>query len=277
MTRMLVLQSVWGMDALPGIDLEQGLPEALARIVAAGFDGAGVNLARTRRAEITARTMADHGLTWEGQALVRSGDELGRFIDQAAALGGAHHLNIQIGAGPATLAEACALVDALEAVAADAPMPVFYETHRGRLTNDLYFTGRLLQARPGLKLTGDLSHYVTAHEMNLPLDPDLARRMSEVIAACHAFHARVAGTHQVQVGLDAVANRPWLEQFKAWWTQGLAAWRARARAGESLSVMCELGPPPYAMVDNEGREFSDRWRDALALKALFRELWSVRG
>ena len=30
MARMLVLQSVWGMDGLPGIDLEQGLPEALA-------------------------------------------------------------------------------------------------------------------------------------------------------------------------------------------------------------------------------------------------------
>ncbi len=275
MTRMLVLQSVWGMDALPGVDLEHRLPEALVRIIEAGFDGAGVNLARTSRAATTARVMADHGLTWEGQALVRTGDELKRFIDQATALGGAHHLNIQIAAGAATLAEACGQVDELETAAAGAPLPVFYETHRGRLTNDLYFTGRLLEARPGLKLTGDLSHYVTAHEMNLPLDADLARRMSQVIGACHAFHARVAGTHQIQVGLEAVANRPWLDQFRAWWAEGLAAWRVRAAAGETLSVMCELGPPPYAMIDNEGREFSGRWTDALALKALFRDLWEA--
>ncbi len=29
------------------------------------------------------------------------------------------------------------------------------------------------------------------------------------------------------------------------------------------------------MVDAESREFSDRWKDALALKAMFREMWEA--
>lgn len=271
--RLLVLQSVWALDGLPGVDLEAGLEAALARIVDAGFDGAGVNIVRTTRAQVTARVMAEHGLTWEAQALVHDADQLARYIEAADALGGAHHFNVQIAAGAATLREALTLIDSLEAVAATAPMPVFYETHRGRLTNDLYFTGRILDARPGLKLTGDLSHYVTTHEMALPVDPDIERRMQQVIMACHAFHARVAGPHQVQIGLDAVQNRGWLDTFRRWWADGVSHWRAQAGPEDTLAVMCELGPPPYAMTGAEGREFSDRWTDALALKDLFRGLW----
>jgi sugar phosphate isomerase/epimerase len=273
MSRLLVFQSVWAMDGLPDIDLEARPEQALARIAAAGFDGAGVNIVRTRRAEATARVMAEHGLTWEAQALVHDASELARHIDAAHTLGGAHHFNVQIAAGAATLAEALTLIDSLEAVAATAPMPVFYETHRGRLTNDLYFTGRILDARPGLKLTGDLSHYVTTHEMALPVDPDIERRMSQVIGACQAFHARVAGPHQVQIGLDAAQNRGWLDTFTRWWADGVFRWRARAGPDDTLAVMCELGPPPYAMTNADGREFSDRWQDALALKEMFRELW----
>jgi len=213
--------------------------------------------------------MAAVGLTWEGQALVGSADELARFLDQLLTLGSAHHLNIQISPGIATVTEAVALIDRLEAVARPAPIPVFYETHRGRLTNDLYFTCQLLDERPDLRLTGDLSHFVTTHEMSMPLAPFITERMSQVIGACENFHARVSGPHQVQIGLDAEHNRAWLDQFVAWWREGVEGWRARRSPGQTLAVMCELGPPPYAMVDAEGREFSDRWLDALALRDLF--------
>ena len=257
------------MDGLPGVDLDSDLPAVLARIAAAGFDGVGINLARTARANIVAQVMADIGLTWEGQALVGSPDELARYVDQILELGGAHHLNIQIAPGIATVGEAVDLIDRLEAVARPAPIPVFYETHRGRLLNDLYFTCRLLDARPDLPLTGDLSHYVTTHEMSLPLEPYIAERMARVIGSCENFHARVSGPHQVQIGLDAAQNRPWLEQFLQWWSDGVANWRVRKAPGQTLAVMCELGPPPYAMVDADGQEFSDRWLDALALKDVF--------
>ena len=43
-------------------------------------------------------------------------------------------------------------------------IPVFLETHRGRLTQDLFRTTELLVHFPDIVVTLDLSHYVVAGE-----------------------------------------------------------------------------------------------------------------
>jgi hypothetical protein len=40
-----------------------------------------------------------------------------------------------------------------------------------------------------------------------------------------------------------------------------------------LTVLCELGPPPYAITGPDGAELSDRWQDALAMKDMIGSLW----
>ena len=55
--------------------------------------------------------------------------------------------------------------------------------------------------------------------------------------------------------------------FEIWWRRGMELWLAQAGADDSLTVLCELGPPPYAITDLEGRELADRWTEALTLKA----------
>jgi hypothetical protein len=34
-----------------------------------------------------------------------------------------------------------------------------------------------------------------------------------------------------------------------------------------------LGPPPYAITGPDGAELSDRWEDALKMKAMIQALW----
>ena len=51
-------------------------------------------------------------------------------------------------------------------------------------------------------------------------------------------------------------------------------WLGRADTPQSLSFTCELGPPPYAITDAQGRELTDRWAEALKLKALIRQVWA---
>lgn len=274
MPGLKVFQSLWGMDALPGIDLEGDVEGALDRIVAAGFDGVGVNLARTGRAQATARRMADEGLSWEAQAFVRDAGDLSRYLDQAIALGAVDHVNVQVANSAPTVEAATGLMATLLAVSQASPIPVFYETHRGRLTNDLFWTVDLLDAFPDLALTGDLSHYVTAHEMPLPIEPHLGARIERVVDRCAAFHLRIAGSHQVQIPVEAPISAPWRAVFEGWWRRGIEGWLARAGAGDSLPIVCELGPPPYAITDPEGRELTDRWAEAIALKDLARRLFA---
>lgn len=276
MARLLVLQSVWGLDRCLGFDIENHLDEALAEVVAAGFDGVGVNLARIARTAGVARAMNPPGLAWEGQVLVHDAEQLRHWIGEAHRLG-AHHLNVQIAGPTADFVAALALVDSLVAAAKDAPLPVWFETHRGRLTNDLLFTLRLIAERPDLPLTADLSHYPVAGEMDLPLRDDQLAAIEAILRRARNFHGRVSTAHQVQVALDAPQHRDWLDQHVAWWRRGFELWLEQADEGDALTFMCELGPPPYAITAPDGSELTNRWDEARRMRDIVRRLWAEVG
>ena len=267
-----VLQSVWGLDKCPGFDIEARLDEALERVVTAGFDGVGVNIARVARTAGVSRVMGAHGLYWEGQVLVRDAGQLAGYIDEAVRLG-AGHVNVQV-AGPVRhLADAMRLLESLRRVSDTAPLPVFYETHRGRLTNDLLFTLGILDEMPDLPLTCDLSHYPVAGEMELPLREDQLTAIERLLRNARNFHGRISTTHQVQVAMEAPQHRGWRDQHMAWWKRGFSLWRASAGENDVLPFMCELGPPPYAITAPDGRELTDRWQEAQRMRDIARGLW----
>ena len=273
MRRLLVYQAIWGMENLPGVDMEADMDGVLARIFAEGFDGVGVSLMRADRAEAVARGVHARGKSFEAIGFVFNRSDLARWIDRAQELG-AHHLNIQIMTRPDRVSDAVALLSEFEAEAARASIPVHYETHRGRLTNDALFTCRILDQMPALRLTGDLSHYPLVHEMPLPVPPADLARMSKVIGNCWAFHGRVPGSHQIQVSIQAPQHQGWVEQMKTWWREGFESWIARSGPDAELTFMPELGPPHYAITGLDGRELSDRWAEALMLKDMARAIWT---
>jgi hypothetical protein len=273
MRRLLVYQALWGMEALPGFDLGADLPSVIARIFAEGFDGVGVSLYAPARAAAAATLVHEHRKSFEAIGFVFTVDDVARNIDQAQALG-AHHLNLQVLARPDRVSEAIALLETFEAEAAKASIPVYYETHRGRLTNDVLFTCRILDEMPHLRLTADLSHYAVTHEMMLPVSGPDAARISKVLSLSWAFHGRVPDSHQVQVSIKAPQHQGWVRQMLAWWREGLASWIARSAPDSEVTFMPELGPPNYAITGPDGGELSDRWEEALLLKDMARTLWA---
>ena len=273
MPKLLVYQAIWAMENQAGIDLDNCIDAALDSVFEAGFDGVGVSLLNGARAEIVSRGVLARGGSFEAGAFVRTPDHLAWSIKRAEDLG-AHHINVQVVERKDRVSDAVALMRSLEDVARKASIPVRYETHRGRLTNDLLFTLRLLEAMPDIDLTGDLSHYPLVHEFPLPVPPEDLDRMTRVLARCAGFHGRVCGSHQVQVSIVAAQHQAWLEQFKLWWLEGFSNWLARARPEDELTFMTELGPPNYAITDANGAEISDRWIEALLLKDIARELWA---
>lgn len=152
-------------------------------------------------------------------------------------------------------------------------MPILFETHRNCITNDLYSTLCLLDAVPEMRMCADLSHYVVGREMTLPIPQREMDHMSRILARSDSFQGRVAGRQQVQLQLEFPQNQKWVDLFKGWWHEGFTSWKQRNDSGTCV-FLCELGPPDYAMTDAQGREMSNRWDEALQLKAIAEQIWS---
>lgn len=156
-----------------------------------------------------------------------------------------------------------------------AGMPTHVEIHRNCMTNDFLFTMQLLEKVPKLRMVADLSHALVNQEWYLPINARARYLLSKFLARTEAFHGRVGTREQAQVSFEFPQHQPWYEQFQAWWREGFSYWQQRyANHAEARCVfLCELGPPPYAITGADGYELSDRWQQAIELKAMAERLW----
>lgn len=261
-----VYQALWALTGTPVAD-------AFDRVKDAGFDGICVDLgalsleaARATLPEFR-RTNLDGLVT----AFPRSIEELRPALWLAKDLGSPFVVVVgQL--MPLTVAEMAAAIDGWICVSKQEGVPVQFETHRNCVTNDLFSTLQLLDALPEMRLSADLSHYVVDREMPCPPTPALQGYIERILDRSDSFQGRVAARGQIQVALDFPQNRKWLELFLSWWEYGLREF-ARRNTGIDPIFLCELGPPDYAITGPDGRELSDRWQEALALRAHAQSIW----
>ena len=270
--RFLVYQSLWAMERRRPDGLEWSLDEKLAMIRDAGFDGAGVRFADRAFVKPVTDFLRAHNMSWQAQAYPQTVDDLKPILDHVLEFG-ADHLNVQPDVRPYTLKQSFPLIDGWRRLAADAGVTMQIETHRNRMTTDLFFTLHLLDHFPNLRLTGDLSHYVVGREFWYPLSDEDQALMHRIIDNCWGFHGRVASREQIQLQLNFPQHKHWVDLFMGWWERGFRQWKAKAGADETLTFLCELGPPEYAMTGADGYELSDRWLEAIQMKEMVRGVW----
>lgn len=270
--RFLVYQSLWAMERRRPDGLEWTLDEKLQMIHRSGFDGAGVRFADRAYAREVTDFLKSHGMTWQAQAYPQTLDDLKPIIDHVLEFG-ADHLNVQPDVRPYTVQECIPLLEGWRRMAHDAGIPMQIETHRNRMTTDLFFTLHILDALPDLRLTGDLSHYVVGREFWYPVSDEDHALMHRIIDNCWGFHGRVASREQIQLQISFPHHQHWVEVFMGWWERGFRQWKRKAGSNETLTFLCELGPPEYAMTGADGYELSDRWQEALMMKDMVRDLW----
>lgn len=273
MHKLLIFQSLWGMQRLSGQTEEPCLADKIARIAEAGFDGIADHFYNRAYVAPLMALLREHGLAIEGQVFPHTIADLAPALEVAGEFG-CHHITIQAMTCPTTVEDCLPLLEGWQRLAEQAGIAVYIETHRGRMTNDLAFTMQLLNIYPNLRFTADLSHYVTAREMELPLPGETEAMIERILAHTWAFHGRVAGAHQVQLPLSYPQHQPWVTQFERWWQVGFANWQKRAPQDATLSFTCELGPAPYAITGPDGVDLTDRWAEALILKNKIRHLWA---
>jgi hypothetical protein len=272
--KLLFFQSLWAMEPSPPGGVAEPLQTILDRIKAAGFDGVATHFYDPVTVAPLMAALAERGLQIEGQVFPQTIDDLKPALDLAARFG-CHHLTLQADVRPRRVVEAVRSLEGWAALGREAGVDVNFETHRNRITNDLLFTLDLLDALPDLRLTIDLSHYVVAREVYLPISDETEAMIRRVIGQGWALHGRVATAHQVQVPLSFPQHRPYVTQFIDWWALALADWRRRAAPGASVSFLCELGPQPYAISGPDGQDISDRWAEALMMRDAMRARWDA--
>ena len=270
--KLLVYQSLWAMERRRPDGVEWPLDQKLAMIRDAGFDGAGVRFVDAAYAREVTGFLRAHTMTWQAQCYPRTVDDLKPVLELVAELG-ADHVNLQADVRPQSVEACVPYLEGWRRLAADAGVTLNVETHRDRMTTDLFFTLRLLECFPDLRLTADVSHYVVGREFAWPIDEVNHGLIHRVLDNSWALHGRVASREQIQLQLGFPQNAKWVELFMGWWEYAIRSWRCRAGADATLTFLCELGPPEYAMTGADGYELSDRWEEAGQLKDMIRELW----
>jgi hypothetical protein len=270
--QLKVLQSLWAMERRQPDGMEWDLPTKLAMIRDAGFDGAGVRFIDPAYAREVTGFLRAHNMIWQAQCYPRTVEDLAPVLELVAELG-ADHVNLQPDVRPRTLAECVRYLEGWRRMAQQAGVALNIETHRDRMTTDLFFTLDLLDAFPDLRLTADISHYLVGREFAWPVDATNHAMMHRILDNAWALHGRVASREQVQIEIGFPQHAGWVELFMGWWEYAIRSWRRRAGANATLTFLCELGPAPYAITGADGRDLADRWQDSQTMMRMLRGLW----
>lgn len=137
------------------------------------------------------------------------------------------------------------LLDVAAEAAADLGVAVLHETHRSRFPYSAAVTARYLERRPDLRLTADLSHWACVSETLLE-DQDEALELA--LARTAHTHLRVGWAQSAQV--PDPAHERWRQELDAhvsWWRR--IRDHLAAAGATTMTMTCEVGPPPYAPVD----------------------------
>jgi hypothetical protein len=270
--RLDIYQSLWAMERRHTDGNERSLEDNITMIAQAGFNGVSAGYASRDDVRRLSGLLKPLGLQAEGQCFPRTVDDLQPILEIATEFG-VHHIDLQPDVRPRRLDDALKLIDGWTRLAEQVDFPVYIETHRDRMTTDLHFTLDLLDARPDLKLLGDISHYLVGREFALPVSDENHAAMHQILDHSWAFHGRVASREQVQVEISFEPHRIWVDLFLQWWSYGFASWQRRAGPDDTLVFTCELGPKPYAIIGRDGNDTTDRWAESKLMRGWIRELW----
>ncbi|PYE41264.1 hypothetical protein DFI02_11227 [Rhizobium sp. PP-F2F-G20b] len=273
MQKLNVFQSLWAMERRHTDGFERSLDENIAMIAQAGFEGISAHYTSRKDVGILNQTIERTALKIEGVCFPKTVEDLILPLELAVEYP-VSHINLQPDIRLRRVEDCLPLIDGWRRLADDAGIPVFIETHRDRMTTDLFFTLDLLDQRPDLPLLADLSHFLVGREFSFPVEEENHALIRRVLNNARSFHGRIASREQVQVELSFPHHRPWVDLFLGWWDEGFRIWRSRAKDDAELVFTCELGPKPYAITGRDGNDLSDRWSEALYLKDMIHKLWA---
>lgn len=160
-------------------------------------------------------------------------------------------------------------------------LPIYVETHRATITQDMWRTVKLVGRFPELRFNGDFSHWYTGHEMPYGDFGAKLDFIAPVLERVRFLHGRISTPGCIQVDIGDGRNRPHVDHFRIFWTRAFAGFLKTAQPGDYLCFTSELLGPEQAYartfpdVNGVMVEEGDRWQQALLLCQIATECFTA--
>jgi sugar phosphate isomerase/epimerase len=188
---------------------------------------------------------------------------------------------VQLGTGFESDDEMARLAESLLEISQAEKHPLFLETHRATMTQDIKRTLDLIARFPELRFNGDFGHWYIGHELTYG-DMDMKfERMRPVFERTRFLHLRVSSNAFGQLTASDSAQAHHLAYYRRMWTASFAGFLKTAAPGDYIAAHSELLPARAAypkMVpgpDGAPREESDRWTESAFLIDVARQCFAA--
>ncbi|MCH7408109.1 hypothetical protein MM239_01770 [Belliella sp. DSM 111904] len=186
---------------------------------------------------------------------------------------------IHLGWGIETDREVDLLVEDVLNTSMKLDFPIYLETHRATVTQDMQRTVALTERFPEIRFNGDFSHWYTGQEMvygGIEMKWDFIQPIFERV---RFLHGRIGNPGSIQVDIGDGLGLTYVEHFKEMWTRSFVGFLQSAQKGDFICFTAELLPASiyYArniiLPNGEVQEEGDRWRQAILLNEIAKSCW----
>lgn len=251
-------------------------PKGTERQILEGVKAAGIQGVQDANADLCREL--DLGVT--GSHRVNLVGEIEPVAAKAKAEGRAC-LTLHVGWGMESEDESFRLVEDVLATSEKYDLPLYIESHRATITQDIWRTIQIVNKFPEIRFNGDFSHWYTGLEMpNGGVENKLAF-LAPVFERTRFIQARIGNSGSIQVDIGDGKNRDYVDHFKDMWTRSFAGFLASAQPGDYICFAPELLSPThnYARLfknaEGELVEEGDRWQQALLYLDIARECFTT--
>lgn len=215
------------------------------KIKSDGYDGAEIWLPDERSATECFNTFQQHNLRFglligsSESSFEKNFSQFSRSLE-AAVKARPVYINCHSGKDFFSFNDNKSFIELTIRASKESGIPIYHETHRGRILYSAPVTKQYIDAYPDVRLTLDISHWCNVHESLLAdQEPTVAMALQKT----GHIHARVGHPEGPQV------NDPRAPEWKdavdahfAWWDKIV---QRKKRSGEIMTFLTEFGPLDY--------------------------------
>lgn len=265
------LMALEGMPEFAGGEFEAGLET----IRDAGFEGVQFAEPPSEPGVAACRRL---GLRMAGSGRVNAPSDASELACRLAGEGMACG-TLHVGWGLEDDDEAGRLIDSILSAADKYQIPLYVETHRATIFQDMWRTVGFLETFPELRFNGDFSHWYTGLEMVYGGFEKKFAFIAPVLGRVRFLHGRIGnpGCIQVDIGDGDTGRHPYVAHFRQMWGASFRGFLESAVPGDYIAFTPELLASRiyYARTfrNSKGQTFeeNDRWQQSLLLAEIGQE------